>query len=101
LQALAEVAWQPEAEKRYKTGLKLMVAGQLARAVSQLQAALLVQSHAKIYQALGLAYERSGQTASAVEAYRVILRMPAAHDNLVQGARQRLQELGAGPVDFD
>lgn len=101
LQALAEVAWQPEAEQRYKTGLKLMVAGQLARAVSQLQAALLVQSHAKIYQALGLAYERSGQAASAVEAYRVILRMPAAHDNLVQGARQRLQELGAGPVDFD
>ncbi len=101
LQALASVAWHPEAEKRYKAGLKMVVAGMLEQAIAELSAALQFQRRPRIYQALALAYERSGQTAAAIEAYRALLRLPSVKATLAQNAHERLAELATRQGEFD
>lgn len=96
LAAIMGNEWQPAAERSYKEALKWLVAGRPDLAIEQLQQGLVIQQHPKLYQVLGLAYERSGDRIGAIEAYRTVLRLPGVSANMVQGARVQLAKLQVG-----
>ena len=98
LEALGAVAWDPAAEARYQSGMRLLVAGQLERAIAQLRSGLDAQRHPKLYHGLALAFERSGDPRAAIASYRAILGLPNVPESLAAGARQRLAAL-AGEED--
>ena len=93
LTAIASWAWDEQAENIFKRAMKLLVTGRLDQALVELHRALSWQPHPKIYQAIGLAYERSGQIEAAIENYKTALALSDLPAGLEQGFRSKLAEL--------
>ena len=93
LTAIASGAWDEQAENIFKRAMKLLVTGRLDQALVQMHRALSWQPHPKIYQAIGLAYERSGQIEAAIENYKTALALSDLPAGLEQGFRSKLAEL--------
>ena len=93
LTAIASWAWDEQVENIFKRAMKLLVTGRLDQALVELHRALSWQPHPKIYQAIGLAYERSGQIEAAIENYKTALALSDLPAGLEQGFRSKLAEL--------
>ena len=92
--ALSNAELRPDTERNYNEAMILLVAGDLEGALVAMQTVLVGQRHPKIYQGLGLTFERLGRPVDAIAAYRAALSMPGLAEGLRDNLVQRIQILG-------
>ena len=89
-----------DATSLYKQGLQALWAGQIEFAIARLQAALEKQRSAATLMALGIAYERLGDTGAAIHAYRD-LALSFSETVSAATAARKADSLGALEGDSD